>query len=207
MLKLNMTSCLDLKNSATEIMKLNFDLLPGSERVKADWALRRSILGAERGVCPGDGSHGHQQGGAQDLPQRCQLHQGDHGLSLTFNPDRSIGYTFCEHLFIFHLSCFCGTATKLWIFATNTSQNGVWITQTQQMSCCKVKQLSRWVRYNAYFWSSHQKARNELKVVLFHLWRINVKTIGRFINIQFADLSHINLRQSHIILVFTTALW
>ncbi len=82
---------------------MEFDLLPGSERVKADRALRRSISGAERGVRPGDGTHGHQQGGAQDLPQCCQLHQGDHWLFLTFNPDRSIRDTFCENLFIFHL--------------------------------------------------------------------------------------------------------
>jgi hypothetical protein len=31
------------------------------------------------------------------------------------------------------------------------------------------------------------KARYELKVVLLHLWRVNVKTIGGFINIPLAD--------------------
>jgi hypothetical protein len=31
------------------------------------------------------------------------------------------------------------------------------------------------------------KARYELKVVLLHLWRGNVKTIGGFINIPLAD--------------------
>jgi hypothetical protein len=35
------------------------------------------------------------------------------------------------------------------------------------------------------------KARYELKVVLLHLWRINVKPIGGFINIPLVDLSHI----------------
>jgi hypothetical protein len=35
------------------------------------------------------------------------------------------------------------------------------------------------------------KARFELKVVLLHLWRVNVKTILRFINVPLADLSHI----------------
>jgi hypothetical protein len=44
-----------------------------------------------------------------------------------------------------------------------------------------------------------RKARCELKVVLIlHLWRINVKTIGGFINISLADLSHINLRHNNI---------
>jgi hypothetical protein len=32
-----------------------------------------------------------------------------------------------------------------------------------------------------------QPARYELKVVLLHLWRVNVKTIGGFINIPLAD--------------------
>jgi hypothetical protein len=32
------------------------------------------------------------------------------------------------------------------------------------------------------------KARYQLKVVLLHLWRVNVKTIGGFTNIPFADL-------------------
>jgi hypothetical protein len=36
------------------------------------------------------------------------------------------------------------------------------------------------------------KARYELKVVLFHLWLVNVKTIRGFINFPLADLSHIN---------------
>ncbi len=31
------------------------------------------------------------------------------------------------------------------------------------------------------------KARYELKVVLLHLWRVNVKTIHGFINILLAD--------------------
>ncbi len=31
------------------------------------------------------------------------------------------------------------------------------------------------------------KARYQLKVVLLHLWRVNVKMIGEFINIPFAD--------------------
>jgi hypothetical protein len=42
------------------------------------------------------------------------------------------------------------------------------------------------------------KARSELKVVLLHLWRVNVKTIGRFTNIPLADLSHLNLRHNNI---------
>ena len=42
------------------------------------------------------------------------------------------------------------------------------------------------------------KARYELKVVLLHHWRVNVKTIGGFINIPLADLSHINLRHNNI---------
>ena len=32
-----------------------------------------------------------------------------------------------------------------------------------------------------------RKARYELKMLLLHLWRINVKAIGGFINIPFAD--------------------
>jgi hypothetical protein len=36
-------------------------------------------------------------------------------------------------------------------------------------------------------------ARYEPKVVLLHLWRLNVKTIRRFINIPLGDLSHVNL--------------
>ncbi len=42
------------------------------------------------------------------------------------------------------------------------------------------------------------KARYELKVVLLHLWRVNVKTIDGFINIPLADLSLINLRHNNI---------
>ncbi len=38
-----------------------------------------------------------------------------------------------------------------------------------------------------------------MKVVLLHLWRVNVKkTIGGFINIPLADSSHINLRHKNI---------
>ncbi len=36
--------------------------------------------------------------------------------------------------------------------------------------------------YNVYIIYSHQQ-----KLVLLHLWRVNVKTIGGFINITFAD--------------------
>jgi hypothetical protein len=42
------------------------------------------------------------------------------------------------------------------------------------------------------------KARYELKVKLLHLWRVNVRTTGGFINIPLADLSHINLRHNNI---------
>jgi hypothetical protein len=42
------------------------------------------------------------------------------------------------------------------------------------------------------------KARYELKMVLLHLWRVNVKTIGGFINIPLVDLSHINMRYNNI---------
>jgi hypothetical protein len=42
------------------------------------------------------------------------------------------------------------------------------------------------------------KASYELKVVLLHLWRENVKTIRGFINIPLADLPHINLRRNNI---------
>jgi hypothetical protein len=42
------------------------------------------------------------------------------------------------------------------------------------------------------------RARYELKVVLLHLWHVNVKTIGVFINITLADLSHNNLRHNNI---------
>jgi hypothetical protein len=42
------------------------------------------------------------------------------------------------------------------------------------------------------------KARFELKLVLLHLWRVNVKTIGGFFNIPLADLSHIKLRHNYI---------
>jgi hypothetical protein len=41
-------------------------------------------------------------------------------------------------------------------------------------------------------------ARYELKVVLLHLWRVNVTTIDGFINIPLADLSHIYLRHNNI---------
>jgi hypothetical protein len=56
------------------------------------------------------------------------------------------------------------------------------------------------MRCNAYIWSSHQQGYtvNELKVVLLHLWQVNVKTIGGFINIPLADLAHINLRHNNI---------
>jgi hypothetical protein len=42
------------------------------------------------------------------------------------------------------------------------------------------------------------KARYELKVVLLHLRRVNIKTFRGFINIPLADLSHINLRYNNI---------
>ena len=38
----------------------------------------------------------------------------------------------------------------------------------------------------------------ELKVGLLRLWRVNVKTLGGFIDIPLADLSHINLRHNNI---------
>ncbi len=41
------------------------------------------------------------------------------------------------------------------------------------------------------------KARYELKLVLLHFWRVNVKTIGGFFNIPLADLAHINLRHNN----------
>ncbi len=40
-------------------------------------------------------------------------------------------------------------------------------------------------------------ARYELKVVLLHLWRGNVKKIDGFSNISLADLSNINLRHNN----------
>jgi hypothetical protein len=48
------------------------------------------------------------------------------------------------------------------------------------------------------------KARYELKVVLLHLWRVNVKTIPGFINIPLANLSWENLRHNNIT-SYTTA--
>jgi hypothetical protein len=42
------------------------------------------------------------------------------------------------------------------------------------------------------------KAKYELKVVLLHFWRVNVKTISGFINIPLPDLSYINLCHNHI---------
>jgi hypothetical protein len=42
------------------------------------------------------------------------------------------------------------------------------------------------------------KARYKLKVVLLHLRRVNVKTIGGFINIPLADLVHTHLRHKNI---------
>jgi hypothetical protein len=48
----------------------------------------------------------------------------------------------------------------------------------------------------------NSKARYELKVIP-HLWRVDVKTTGGFINIPLADfLSHINFRHTNI-----TILW
>jgi hypothetical protein len=38
----------------------------------------------------------------------------------------------------------------------------------------------------------------ELKVVILHIWHVNVKTIGGFINILLADLSFINLHLNNI---------
>jgi hypothetical protein len=47
---------------------------------------------------------------------------------------------------------------------------------------------SRWMKCNAYIFDLHtNKARYELKVVILHLWRVNVKTIGGFINIPLTD--------------------
>jgi hypothetical protein len=47
---------------------------------------------------------------------------------------------------------------------------------------------SRWMRCNAYtVYDFHSKAIYELKVILLQLWRVNVKDIGGFINIPFAD--------------------
>ncbi len=40
-------------------------------------------------------------------------------------------------------------------------------------------------------------ARYELKVVLLHLWGVNVKAIGGFINITLTDLSHKILRHNN----------
>ncbi len=46
--------------------------------------------------------------------------------------------------------------------------------------CCEM-------RYNAFFDLHTSKARFELKAVLLHLWRVNVKTTCRFNNILLAD--------------------
>jgi hypothetical protein len=46
------------------------------------------------------------------------------------------------------------------------------------------------------------KARYVLKVALVHLWRVNVKTIGGFINIPLADFSHINMRHNNITILY-----
>ncbi len=46
------------------------------------------------------------------------------------------------------------------------------------------------------------KARHELKVVLLHIWCVNGKTIGGFMNIPLAELSHINLRHKNITIMY-----
>ncbi len=50
----------------------------------------------------------------------------------------------------------------------------------------------RWLRMRKFDLHT-SKARYELKVVLLHLWRVNVKMISGFINIPLADLSHSKL--------------
>jgi hypothetical protein len=63
--------------------------------------------------------------------------------------------------------------------------------------CCKMKEVGG--RDVMRILDLHtSKARYELKVKLLHLWRVNVKTTGGFINIPLADLSHINLRHNNI---------
>jgi hypothetical protein len=47
------------------------------------------------------------------------------------------------------------------------------------------EERSRWMRYNVYLHTS--KVRYELKVVLLHLWSVNVKTIRGFIDILVAN--------------------
>ncbi len=55
------------------------------------------------------------------------------------------------------------------------------------------------MRYIAYCIDLHtSKARYELKLVLLHLWRVNVKTILGFTHIKSVDYSLVNLRHNNI---------
>jgi hypothetical protein len=55
--------------------------------------------------------------------------------------------------------------------------------------CCKMKEVGGW-DVQRIFYLPTSKARCVLEVVLPHLWRVNVKTNGGFMNNLLADLSH-----------------
>ncbi len=79
------------------------------------------------------------------------------------------------------------------------------IVKKLQKNYTKIDHVSRWKKCGwdimRIFDLHNSKARYELKVVLLDLWRVNVKTIGGFIDIPLADLPHINLRHNNITLL------
>jgi hypothetical protein len=52
------------------------------------------------------------------------------------------------------------------------------------------KKVGAAARFECVFDVHTSKANKRPKVVLLHLWRINVKTTGGFINIPVEDFSH-----------------
>ncbi len=61
-----------------------------------------------------------------------------------------------------------------------------------------MKEVGGWDKMRIFDLHTSSRARYELKLVLLHLWRVNVTTMGGFINIPLADFSRINLRHNNI---------
>jgi hypothetical protein len=64
-----------------------------------------------------------------------------------------------------------------------------------------MKEVGGWV-ITRIFDLHTSKARYELRVVLLHLRRENVRMTRGFINIPLADLSHVNLRHNNITILY-----
>ncbi len=73
----------------------------------------------------------------------------------------------------------------LQIFPKSASQKPFFL-HKKLLYCCKMTEVGGW-DVMCIFDLNTSKVKYELKVVLLHFWRVNVKTVGGFIYIPLAD--------------------